>query len=426
MDFKAALEGETLLWNALESLQGFGGVKKRKNVDVVMEIHRKTLNVYLQPDRIIGHRAEGEKDQYLVKLQQLPSADCTWEAPEDIPDCSLHVAEYDERNTIVVRDTPSPRPHFEPISNMGDWFHGELRDYQLDGVNWLTHNWCYQLNGILADEVGLGKTIQTIATLATLTKTFNCQGPFMVLVPLFTIGNGESEFERWTPGMNVVTHTGYSTVSKKASNHPYLFAKDFSARLTLSIALHPRPLKPIEHSRTTSIESQTVTSLVSPALSSAIAAAIWEECASSRRLVRCGSSISQPRRSCTMTLTFSGTKERFWEIGQTGLCCEIQFDRIGGRDAANLVNHDNLLLIEIGKVREAEDPQSIDMATVSSPITFKPTPPDGQTHRGNTAPVAPQPPTRELTKENCFVPSIGWGISLDSVWTSGTRGSVVC
>lgn len=35
-----------------------------------------------------------------------------------------------------------------------------LRDYQLDGLNWLIHSWCKENSVILADEMGLGKTIQ--------------------------------------------------------------------------------------------------------------------------------------------------------------------------------------------------------------------------------------------------------------------------
>jgi len=32
---------------------------------------------------------------------------------------------------------------------------GELRDFQLKGVNWLAYNWSLGKNGILADEVKL-------------------------------------------------------------------------------------------------------------------------------------------------------------------------------------------------------------------------------------------------------------------------------
>ena len=40
-----------------------------------------------------------------------------------------------------------------------------LRDYQLDGINWLVSMNNRALNGILADEMGLGKTVQTISML---------------------------------------------------------------------------------------------------------------------------------------------------------------------------------------------------------------------------------------------------------------------
>jgi SNF2 family DNA or RNA helicase len=36
---------------------------------------------------------------------------------------------------------------------------GDLRIYQLEGLNWLYKLYQAGLNGILADEMGLGKTI---------------------------------------------------------------------------------------------------------------------------------------------------------------------------------------------------------------------------------------------------------------------------
>ena len=36
---------------------------------------------------------------------------------------------------------------------------GQLRDYQMDGLNWMISLYETGINGILADEMGLGKTI---------------------------------------------------------------------------------------------------------------------------------------------------------------------------------------------------------------------------------------------------------------------------
>lgn len=40
---------------------------------------------------------------------------------------------------------------------------GEMRDYQLRGVRWLTSLYQNGLNGILADQMGLGKTVSSFS-----------------------------------------------------------------------------------------------------------------------------------------------------------------------------------------------------------------------------------------------------------------------
>ncbi|KAI9089924.1 hypothetical protein K1719_028894 [Acacia pycnantha] len=45
---------------------------------------------------------------------------------------------------------------------------GNLKQYQMQGVEWLISLWLNGLNGASADQMGLGKTIQTIGFLARL------------------------------------------------------------------------------------------------------------------------------------------------------------------------------------------------------------------------------------------------------------------
>lgn len=45
---------------------------------------------------------------------------------------------------------------------------GQLRDYQVRGLNWMISLYDNGINGILADEMGLGKTLQTISLLGYL------------------------------------------------------------------------------------------------------------------------------------------------------------------------------------------------------------------------------------------------------------------
>ena len=39
---------------------------------------------------------------------------------------------------------------------------GTMKQYQIEGLNWMIHLQDRGLNGILADEMGLGKTLQSI------------------------------------------------------------------------------------------------------------------------------------------------------------------------------------------------------------------------------------------------------------------------
>ncbi|KAH8099849.1 SNF2 family DNA-dependent ATPase [Cristinia sonorae] len=88
------------------------------------------------------------------------------------------------------------------------YINGKMRDYQLQGLNWMVSLHHNGLNGILADEMGLGKTLQTISFLSYLKHYRDIHGPHLVVVPKSTLQNWAREFANWTPDVNVAVLTG--------------------------------------------------------------------------------------------------------------------------------------------------------------------------------------------------------------------------
>ncbi|XP_063051438.1 E1A-binding protein p400 isoform X2 [Engraulis encrasicolus] len=86
--------------------------------------------------------------------------------------------------------------------------HGSLRDYQQVGVDWLANLHKKHLNGILADEAGLGKTVQTVAYMAHLACNEGIWGPHLVVVRSSKLLSWEMEFKRWCPGLKILLYLG--------------------------------------------------------------------------------------------------------------------------------------------------------------------------------------------------------------------------
>jgi len=106
----------------------------------------------------------------------------------------------------------------------------KLRDYQIDGVNWLASCWYKRVGCILAgkymyltaclllmllfkfnmplnqnpfffhisDEMGLGKTVQIVTYIDHLFRVEKLRGPFLIVVPLSTVEHWRREVEGWT------------------------------------------------------------------------------------------------------------------------------------------------------------------------------------------------------------------------------------
>jgi SWI/SNF-related matrix-associated actin-dependent regulator of chromatin subfamily A member 5 len=88
------------------------------------------------------------------------------------------------------------------------YIQGQMRDYQVAGLNWLINLHENGISGILADEMGLGKTLQTISFIGYLRKIRDIKGPHLVLVPKSTLNNWKREFSTWIPEINALVLQG--------------------------------------------------------------------------------------------------------------------------------------------------------------------------------------------------------------------------
>jgi hypothetical protein len=86
--------------------------------------------------------------------------------------------------------------------------HSELRPHQKTGLAWLTALWQNGMNGILGDEMGLGKMCQVIGQMSVL-KEHKVPGPYLVVAPQSRLNQWHREVEMWTGGtLKALTHHG--------------------------------------------------------------------------------------------------------------------------------------------------------------------------------------------------------------------------
>ncbi|XP_010941745.1 probable ATP-dependent DNA helicase CHR12 [Elaeis guineensis] len=108
---------------------------------------------------------------------------------------------------------------------------GELRPYQLEGLQWMLSLFNNNLNGILADEMGLGKTIQTIALIAYLMENKSVTGPHLIVAPKAVLPNWISEFSTWAPSIVTVLYDGRLD-ERKAMREEYSGEGKFNVMIT--------------------------------------------------------------------------------------------------------------------------------------------------------------------------------------------------
>ena len=83
-----------------------------------------------------------------------------------------------------------------------------LRAYQREGYRWLQFLREFDCGGILADDMGLGKSIQAIAHVLAEKEAQRLMSPALLVVPTSLVPNWLAEIERFAPSLRVLTLHG--------------------------------------------------------------------------------------------------------------------------------------------------------------------------------------------------------------------------
>ncbi|KAI3707690.1 hypothetical protein L6452_26319 [Arctium lappa] len=250
-------------WKSFSELQNLSGFKKVINytkkimedikhrrtvsreeievIDVSKEMDLDLIKQNCQVERVIADRISkgSEVPEYLVKWQGLSYAEATWEKIDDISFAQAAIEEYKAREAALAAvhgkmvdfQRRKSKASLRKLDEQPDWLKGgKLRDYQLEGLNFLVNSWRNDTNVILADEMGLGKTVQSVSMVGFLQNSQQIHGPFLVVVPLSTLSNWAKEFRKWLPDMNVIIYVG--TRASREVCQQYEFFSDKNTGVT--------------------------------------------------------------------------------------------------------------------------------------------------------------------------------------------------
>jgi len=202
----------------------------------------------------------GAGRQFLVKWKNTPYSDLSYEFERDLivydVEYESHVKSFQERkkkpskeevrkarnesekekrrlykifgdrtsSTDEARDA-MVKSYQTEISKRDYRNHGELRDYQVEGVSWLISNYINRRSSILADEMGLGKTIQCAAFLHELATSMKHRGPYLIVAPLSTLQHWYRELSVWT-NLNTVIYHGSATDRDRIREFELVYEED--------------------------------------------------------------------------------------------------------------------------------------------------------------------------------------------------------
>jgi SNF2 family DNA or RNA helicase len=163
-----------------------------------MELDRDKMQQFLEFWQ--SHGDEKPEMTMLEFLQRSAEAGDDWEV------------EHDEFLSSMMSKLHD-KSKLEPVSDLSQ-LQGTLREYQKRGVSWLSYLEQLGLNGCLADDMGLGKSLQVIARLIQEREFANGNKnsllPTLLIAPTSVVGNWQREIMKFAPHLKAMVHHGMS------------------------------------------------------------------------------------------------------------------------------------------------------------------------------------------------------------------------
>ncbi|MBK1897009.1 DEAD/DEAH box helicase [Chryseobacterium paridis] len=159
--------------------------------------------------KITKYFQAGDIDEELLKIPKISFSEISDLFEKEIlsEEVQTEIVSYSKQFS-TSRKAPSVPVSMELKTN--------LRNYQQEGLNWLTHLDNFNFGGCLADDMGLGKTVQIIAFILHQREKYGAITN-LIIVPTSLLFNWQEEIEKFAPSLNVLLHYGPDRL--KAAHH---------------------------------------------------------------------------------------------------------------------------------------------------------------------------------------------------------------
>ena len=167
-----------------------------------------------------GGPLDAEKSAlYLIKGRGLTYADCSWERLDEISDASDEIFKFwqrESRRTEQREVNTSLPPDLHKVirsrclSDSRVSQASQLRDYQVEGVEWLLKSRVQRQPCVLNDESGLGKSVQALAYIRMLheLRLSRPHEPVLVLMSSYLLNHWQNQADRWISDLNTIVYHG--------------------------------------------------------------------------------------------------------------------------------------------------------------------------------------------------------------------------